>query len=299
MAFKSKIKLDELKNLTEVQYIKLIEREIKRAATFEQTGVVVLSDYTFSCGSVGTLILLGKLSGSLMKYYKSLKTDRKTEKDFAKGICYFQEVEGQSPIMRIALNDGKGKPTKMKKNGKKLFRKLGFAIDIFKGDLGLKEVSLDAKEIDQIEAEVDQENDDQKMISIIRAYKKTFALVANNVIPILKAKTPEKIEERHYQLSLRLLKLSKSLQDKLQEISEKKQQKFNAFVAEVKAKEPRLIKIVANLKQHLKNRTVEGNLDEVRGELHSLLNDLNQSSNKLQSLKNELKIKFKDYGISI
>ncbi|EJF52860.1 hypothetical protein SapgrDRAFT_1135 [Saprospira grandis DSM 2844] len=83
------------------------------------------------------------------------------------------------------------------------------------------------------------------------------------------------------------------------EISEQKQQKFSAFVAEAKAKEPRLIKIVANLKQHLKNRTVEGSLDEVRGELHRLLNDINQSSNKLQSLKNELKTKFKDYGISI
>ncbi|AFC25215.1 hypothetical protein SGRA_2487 [Saprospira grandis str. Lewin] len=56
---------------------------------------------------------------------------------------------------------------------------------------------------------------------------------------------------------------------------------------------------MANLKQHLKNRTVEGSLDEVRGELRTLLNDLNQSSNKLQSLKNELKTKFKDYGISI
>ncbi|WBM73956.1 hypothetical protein [Saprospira grandis] len=299
MAFKSKIKLDELKNLTEVQYIKLIEREVKRAAAFGQTGVIVLSDYTFSCGSLGTLILLGKLSGSLMKYYKGLKTDRKAEKDFAKGVCYFQEVEGQPPIMRIALNDGKGKPAKMKKNGKKLFKKLGFTVDIFKGDLGLQEVGLEAEEIDQIEAEVEQENDDQKMISIIRAYKKTFALVAKNVIPILKAKTPEKIEERHYQLSLRLLKLSKSLQDKLEEISEKKQEKYSAFVAEVKAKEPRLIKIVAKLKQHLKNRTVEGNLDEVRGELHTLLNDLNQSSNKLQSLKNELKTKFKAYGISI
>ena len=223
-----------------------------------------------------------------MKYYKGLKTARKAEKDFAKGVCYFQEVEGQPPIMRIALNGGKGKPAKMKKNGKKLFKKLGFAVDIFKGDLGLQEVGLEAKEIDQIEAEVDQENDDQKMISIIRAYKKTFALVANNVIPILKAKTPEKIEERHYQLSLSLLKLSKSLEDKLEEISEQKQQKYSAFVAEAKAKEPLLIKIVAKLKQHLKNRTVEGSLDEVRREKTLSIKQLKEAIARLTLLKKRI-----------
>jgi len=135
---------------------------------------------------------------------------------------------------------------------------------------------------------VDQENDDQKMISIIRAYKKNFALVANNVIPILKAKTPEKIEEQHYQLSLRLLKLSKSLQDKLEEISEKKQEKYSAFVAEVKAKEPRLIKIVAKLKQHLKNRTVEGSLDEVRGEKTLSIKQLKEAIARLTLLKKRI-----------
>ena len=78
------------------------------------------------------------------------------------------------------------------------------------------------------------------------------------------------------------------MQDKLAEISEQKQEKYSAFVAEVKAKEPRLIKIVANLKQHLKNRTVEGNLDEVRGEKTLSIKQLKEAIARLTLLKKRI-----------
>lgn len=265
MAFKSKIKPEDLKDLNQVNYIKLCQKEVKRAATFGETGVVILSDYEFACGTVGTMMILGKMSGPLMKYYKQLKKDRKQEKDFARGVCYFEDVEGGDPIMRIALNDGKGKPSKMKKNGKKLFKKLGFATDIFKGDLNLEEETLEQEELDTIEDQVDKENDDQKMRVIAQAYKKAFALVAKNVVPLLKSR--EGITEAHYQLSRKLLKLSKSLQDKQTEIEEKQQEKYSSFIEEVKTREPQIIKIVASLKKWLSETIVEGGLEEVLQQL--------------------------------
>lgn len=284
MAFKSKIKPEDLKDLTEVNYIKLTQKEVKRAAKFGETGVVILSDYKFACGGVGTMMILGKMSGPLMKYYKQLKKDRSQEKDFAKGVCYFEEVDGGNPTMRIALNDGKGKPSKMKKNGKKLFKKLGFETDIFKGELNLEEETLDQEELDHIEDQVDEANDDQKMRAIAKAYKKAFALVAKNVVPLLKAK--EGITEAHYQLSRKLLKLSKSLQDKQTEIAEKQQEKYASFVEEVKSREPKIIKIVANLKKWLAESTVEGSLEEV---LQQLEEKKAAIEDKLANLQPDLK----------
>jgi hypothetical protein len=266
MAFKSKIKPEDLKDLTEVNYIKLCQKEVKRAAKFGETGVVILSDYQFACGAVGTMMILGKMSGPLMKYYKQLKKDRSQEKDFAKGICYFEGTEGDNPVMRIALNDGKGKPAKMKKNGKKLFKKLGFETDIFKGELSLEEETLAEEELDQIEEQVDTENDDQQMKRIVANYKKAYGLVAKNLVPKLKDKNG--ITEAHYQLARKLLKLSKSLQDKLEEIGQEDAEKYKAFVEDVKAKEPKIIKIVANLKKWLSERTVEGSLEEIIQQLN-------------------------------
>jgi hypothetical protein len=123
MAFKSKIKITDLPTLPHKDYMNIFRKDVERAAKFGQTGVVVLSDFQFACGEVGTLILLGKMSGPLKNYYKELKKERKQEKDFAKGTCYFEDVDGDNPKMRIALDDGKGKPTKMKKNGKKTLEK--------------------------------------------------------------------------------------------------------------------------------------------------------------------------------
>ena len=137
MSFKSKLKPEELSTLTQFNYIKFCEKEVKRAAPFGQLGVVILSDYVFACGTTATLLLFDKPSGPLMKYYKQLKKERSQEKDFAKGSCYFEDVDGDHPTMRIALEDGKGKPAKMQKNGKKLFKKLGFAVEIFKGELAV------------------------------------------------------------------------------------------------------------------------------------------------------------------
>ena len=129
----------------------------------------------------------------------------------------------------------------MKKNGKKLLKKLGLAVEIFKGDFGLEDETLEQEELAEIEEQVDEENDDQKMKKIVKAYKKAFAMVAANVIPALKAK--EGITEQHYQLSLKLLKLSKSAQDKLEEIDEQQQAKYQSLVDDIKSREPKVIKL--------------------------------------------------------
>lgn len=159
----------------------------------------------------------------------------------------------------------------MKKNGKKLLKKLGLAVEIFKGDLALADETLEEEALAEIEEQVDKENDDQKMKKIINTYKKAFAMVAANVIPALKAK--EGITEQHYQLSLKLLKLSKSAQDKLEEIDEKQQAKYTDLVNDIKSREPKVIKIVANLKKLLAESTVEGDVEEVQEELEEQFSD--------------------------
>jgi hypothetical protein len=144
-------------------------------------------------------------------------------------------------------------------------KKLGLAVEIFKGDLGLEDETMEQEELEQTEEQVDEENDDQKMKKIIKAYKKSFAMVVANVVPALKAR--EGITEQHYQLSLKLLKLSKSAQDKLEEISEKQQAKYIDLVNDIKSREPKVIKIVGNLKKMLTDSTVETDLEEVHDDL--------------------------------
>lgn len=300
MAFKSKIKPEELKDLTEAEYIKLCQKEVSRAAKFGETGVVILSDYQFACGAVGTMMLLGKLSGPLLAYYKQLKKERGQEKDFAKGICYFENIDSNNPTMRIALSDGKGKPAKMQKNGKKLFKKLGFETDIFKGDLGLEEETLAAEEVEEIEAQVDVENDDQAIKQIIIDYKKAFALLSNNVIPLLKTK--EGITEQHYQIARKLLRLSKSVQDKLTEIDEKQRVKYQEFVENVKTQEPKIIKIVANLKKLLSESTVEGdatNVSAVLEKVNSLMREISGHEENINSVKTQIESRLKELGIAL
>lgn len=237
------------------------------------------------------MMILGKMSGSLMKFYKQMKKERAQEKDFAKGTCYFEDIGGHNPTMRIALDDGKGKPTKMKKNGKKLLKKLGLAVDIFKGDLGLEDENLEEEELAEIEEQVDEDNDDQKMKKIVKAYKSAFAMVAANVIPVLKAK--EGITEQHYQLSLKLLKLSKSAQNKWEEINTKQQAKYADLVNDIKSRDPKVIKIAANLKKMLAESTVEGDLEEVHEEL-----DEQALENRFWELIPKANITLKEKGLA-
>lgn len=261
MAFKSKLKIEQLKELTQVEYTKLIKKEVARASKFGEAGVVILSDYQFKCGSVGTMMILDKMSGPLIKYYKQLKKDRSKEKDFAKGTCYFEENEGGSK-MNIALDDGKGKPARMKKNGKSLFKKLGFNTEIFKGDVVLNQDELE--ELEDIKEEVDEENDDQKIKKIIRKYKKAFALVVKKVVPLLKGNpTGDGVTEKHYQAVYQLLRLSKSIQDRYDEVknSLKKKDDIEAFVNDVANREGNIMKMASKLKKLLQAKT-GGDLDD-------------------------------------
>ncbi len=300
MAFKSKIKPDELKGLTEAEYIKLCQKEAIRASKYGETGVVILSDYQFACGAIGTMMILGKLSGPLLAYYKQLKKERGQEKDFAKGICYFENIDSNNPTMRIALLDGKGKPARMKKNGKRLFKKLGFETDIFKGDLGLEEETLEETEVEEIEAQVDVENDDKSIKQIIIDYKKAFALLSSNVIPLLKTK--EGITEQHYQIARKLLRLSKSVQNKLAEIDEVQRLDYKEFVENVIVQEPKIIKIVANLKKLLIESTVEGdasNLGAVLEKVNSLMREIEGHEENINSIKIQIESRLKELTIAL
>jgi len=159
-----------------------LKKEVTRAAKFGETAVVALSHFQFSCGYQGTLLLLGKFSGELAKFYKQAKLTRKKERDYAKGTCYFEIDDKGQVQMHIALQDGKGKPDKLKKNGKVLFKKLGFNPQIIQGELGLSNSDqLSSSEVEFIEEEADYENDQETMQQVYKKYQKACGKLEQEV----------------------------------------------------------------------------------------------------------------------
>ena len=121
--------------MTWKDYAKLFQKDIALAQSkgLERVPLVVITDYKFACGEVHTLLLIGK-ENIMKKFYKSLKIDptRKKQKDFSIGTCIF-EAENGSTAMKIEMQ-GFGKPNLVKKNSKKLMKRLGVTLkDVIKG----------------------------------------------------------------------------------------------------------------------------------------------------------------------
>lgn len=116
---KTKIDLAEIPKMTIKEFQAAVQREFKRLANANiATEVVVLTDYVFSCGTTGSVILPG--SGSeLDNFYKTQKAARSKEKDYGRGTCIFKDGK-----ICIDFNNGAAKPADLIKGLKKV--KIGF-----------------------------------------------------------------------------------------------------------------------------------------------------------------------------
>ena len=254
MGFKSKIKPKEVKDLDFKTYTTVLRKEVKTAAKFGETAVVAFSNYEFACGHVGTLLLLGKFSGDLAKFYKKAKIERKKENDFARGTCYFETEENGNVTMHIALKEGKGKPDKLKKNGKALFKKLGFEPNIFKGDLPVVEegVDLSQEEIEHIETVADKENALKTLASLVKAYEGASKRLANEVLPLIKQKEGAVYRPLHFEIAREAFKASASFLEKYEEVEEKKREKFTTIYEKIEKRHEQLQKNCCKSKKRIK-----------------------------------------------
>jgi hypothetical protein len=255
MGFKSKIKPNEVETLDFKTYTSMLKKEVVKAAKFGETSVVALSNYKFACGYTGTLLLLGKFSGELVKFYKSAKLKRKKEKDFARGVCYFETKEDGSVTMHIALQGGIGKPDKIKKNGKGLFKKLGIASNIFKGDPPVvdEKIDLSSQETEEfkiIEETADDENNLKTLKRLAKEYKHAYGNLASQVLPLLTKEDPE-FTPQHFETAKAAFKASASFLDKYEEVGEGKRDKFVEFYERIKSQDGQLQKITVKVKRGL------------------------------------------------
>ncbi len=257
MAFKSKINPVTLAELTHKEYEKQIKKEVAKAEKFGSLPVIVLSHFKFACGTISTLMLFGKQSGELGKFYKRAKKERKQENDFAKGICYFEATEDQGTILHIALNDGKGKPSQMKKNSKALFKKLGMSPNIYKGELpedllAGSQAALSVSEVELLDKEADEENDKKSLAWAAKQYQKYFKMVTLELLPMLKTTDAVTFEVYHLKLAKKGYQAASGFLDRYEEEDKEKHlQKYAPLRDKVLANKDQLQKIAAKIKQLL------------------------------------------------
>ena len=289
MSFKSKLDPTELSGMTQKEYEKIIKKEIAKAEKFGSTEIMVFSDFEFSCGSVSTLMLLGKQSGNLAKFYKKAKTERKKENDFAKGVCYFEVTAKEGTKLHIALNDGKGKPNKMEKNGKGLFKKLGIKPNIFKGELPAELLvgntdQLNASEELEIEKTADESNEGKALHKVARQYKKLHDQVVVELVPMLQSRGRVSFEAAHFDLAKQAYTAAKSFLDRYEEVKPKAQERFAELQSKVQTEQETLRKIAAKIKKELSNSAqVHGTAEEVAALLSEVEDTLAEMKPKFEA----------------
>lgn len=237
---RSKIDPNKVKDLAWKDYAKVFEKDVKQAQDkgLEKVPLIMISDFTFACGEVHALMLLGKQS-ELTKFFKSLKMDeeRKKLKDFSLGFCHFDKEEDGSSSMRIAI-EGFGKPNKMKKNSRKLIKKLGINLkEIIKGaytdevvqNIEEENADLSAEELannealdqnaQQLEQDDDAANDAQRLRQVAKEYAKANKEMTTNVIALLKASKSESVTytKAHIDMAEQAFRAAASLVDKYDE----------------------------------------------------------------------------------
>lgn len=206
--FKSKINPEELSKKTYKEYVALLKKETKKAENAGLSNAVTLSDFKFACGTVATLLIVGKFSGPLAQWYKKMRKERTAEKDFAMGDCFFEMQQNGSIQLHIALKEGKGKPNQMIKNGKKMFQKLGYIPNIFRGELPAtllstqKEATAEQTQAKQGEEKKEQTDDSNIVKSLTQSskqYSEALPKIAKEVMPRIK-NSPATVDATHLEL---------------------------------------------------------------------------------------------------
>jgi hypothetical protein len=159
-------------------------------------------------------------------------------KDFSIGFCHFETEENGNTAIKIGLS-GFGKPARMKKNSKKLIKKLGVNLkDIIKGeytdevianidasnqDLTKEELKtadgLQAK-AEEMKAADDSANDAMELKTVAKAFEKANKALNLNVVSLLKAaqSKPVTYTEEHIKIAEEAFRTAASLVDKYDEV---------------------------------------------------------------------------------
>lgn len=194
----------------------------------ERVPIVVITDFTFACGEVHTLLLVGK-ENIMKKFYKSLKIDptRKKQKDFSIGTCIIEKEDGSTAI-KIEMT-GFGKPSLVKKNSKKLMKRLGVTLkDVVKGTFvdeavnGAPAPSLETtKETEEIKEEGNTANDNESIGQVVKAFQEANKAMNTEVVLLFKQAEQETVvyTTEHIAIAERAFKTAASLVNKYEEVA--------------------------------------------------------------------------------
>lgn len=246
---KPKIDLDKIAEMTYLEYEKMFRKEVIRAQKVGQTNCVVLSDFEFKDQIVGTLVVLGHYTGALTKFYKQIKRSRKDKKDFAVGTAVFEQLPNASSTLHIHLEDGKAKPKKLLRNGKKLFKKSGLVVDIFVGEANKEQDHLlSTTEEVKIEQEAQKESDKRSIKRLVNDYLYKLALVKDNTIPNLQQ---NKCIPRDLQLVRQLYIVVEAVEAEIPQLTEKEKRNWLDKATAIANKKNQMASLYKNVKSAL------------------------------------------------
>lgn len=302
---KSKINPGKVHEMFWKDYVKAFQKDINKAQSegLKSVPIVVISNFKFACGEEQALMLIGKES-AMKKFYKGLKADRKKEKDFSIGNCIFEKEENGEATIKIEMT-GVGKPSHVKKNSKKLMKRLGVTLkDVIKGEFvddvvqGIEQEELNASaeeqsqnqtlktEAQEMQVQDDKSNDTQGIAQIAKDFQQASQVVNKEVVLLLKkaATDPSVVfTSTHISLAENAFRTAASLVDKYEELDEAQKQikgfdKITAFVEKIQ-KDNLVKKYEAIWRKTLKTNqaqiaTFSGALQAKFGELDRLLKEL-------------------------
>jgi len=247
MAFKHKKSIGEISTMTFDGYAKYLKNEIRKAVKFGELDAVVCSNHTFSDNKTSALVLFGVYKGDLAKFFK----ENKAKQGFARGKCFFEQTD-VGVTMHIALSTGKGKPDKVKKEGKKLWAKLGINSQFYKGELPSLGQELDAVNIGakEIAVNVDKANDSQNIEWIVKQYRQAKKALHQQVVPLII--NPETVDSdytnQHFKIAKKALIEVISLLDKIEELDTEEKEKYLESLEKIKKDAKQIKRIVAKIK---------------------------------------------------
>ena len=248
---KPKLVLEELQNMEYSDYLKVIKKEVKKAATLGRTEFVVLSDFKFKNDPAPHAVLVfGEFSGKLQKYYNKQRKERSAEKDFGRGVAYFEENVDGTTTIHLGLEAGKAKAAKIKKNGKKLFKKLGLDVNVYRGELQLDEADEDAisdEEEDSNSKAADALVQNERISKIQKQYIKLFQQVTQLTLPKLKAGT--EVDSSDFDNCKQLYIFTEAYQREFETLTAAEKPEYQPTLEKVKANAEQIKKIYAKVKQ--------------------------------------------------
>jgi len=289
MAFKLKKEIEDITAMDFESYAKFLKKEINRAAQLGELDVVVCGSHTFANNKVSSLVLFGAFTGELAKFFKK----NKTKAGFARGKCFFENKK-DGVILHIALNQGKGKPDKIKKSGKKLWAKLGMDAQLYAGELPILSQDLDAVNVGEqdLAQEVDLKNNDQSIQLVLQQYVKAKKALQEHIIPLISNKetSNETYTNQHFTIAKTTLAAAASFLNKFEEIGSEQQESNQKKFDSIQKDYPSIKRIAAKIKKALMaTNAIDITLDN--GD-----NSSSQSTKGIKDSLNELKQEFDRLG---